>query len=76
MRFARYQKLQHAQGMQDQANVRSAYRRVVNAIERAARIYRRPHVPRENTVLFSKLRGLVSAHEYEAMAKLFEKSQS
>jgi hemerythrin-like domain-containing protein len=35
----------------------------------------RPHAAREDTVLFPKLRSLVSAHEYDAMAEDFEKRE-
>ena len=35
----------------------------------------RPHAAREDTDLFPKLRELVSAHEYDAMAEDFEKKE-
>lgn len=35
----------------------------------------RPHAAREDTDLFPKLRSLVSAHEYDAMAEDFEKKE-
>jgi hemerythrin-like domain-containing protein len=35
----------------------------------------RPHAAREDTDLFPMLRGLVSAHEYDAMAEDFEKKE-
>ncbi len=46
-------------------------RRTVTAIEEFIRMYR-PHAAREDTELFPKLRGLVSEHEYDSMAELFE----
>ena len=46
-------------------------RRTVTAIEQFIGMYR-PHAAREDTELFPKLRGLVSEHEYDAMAELFE----
>ena len=45
--------------------------RTVGAIEQFIRMYR-PHAAREDTELFPKLRGLMSEHEYDAMAELFE----
>jgi hemerythrin-like domain-containing protein len=35
----------------------------------------RPHAAREDTDLFPKLRGLVSANEYDAMGEDFEKKE-
>jgi len=35
----------------------------------------RPHEAREDTELFPKLRGIVSAHEYAAMAEDFEREE-
>ena len=35
----------------------------------------RPHAAREDTELFPQLRGLVSKHEYDAMAELFENKE-
>jgi hemerythrin-like domain-containing protein len=49
-------------------------RRAVTAIEEFIRMYR-PHAAREDTELFPQLRGLVSKHEYDAMAELFENKE-
>ncbi len=49
-------------------------RQTVAAIEQFIRMYR-PHAAREDTELFPKLRGLVSEHEYGAMAELFENKE-
>jgi hemerythrin-like domain-containing protein len=46
-------------------------RRTVTAIEQFIRMYR-PHAAREDTVLFPKLRDVVSANEFDAMAEQFE----
>ena len=35
----------------------------------------RPHEAREDTVLFPKLRAVVSAHEFESMAEVFEEDE-
>ncbi len=51
--------------------VRWAYRRAVCAIKQFIHIHP-PQAAREDTELFSKLKGLVSNHEYDAMAGLFE----
>jgi hemerythrin-like domain-containing protein len=51
-----------------------ARRQVVDSIQTFIRMYR-PHAAREDTDLFPKLRGLVSAHEYDAMAESFEKKE-
>ncbi len=45
--------------------------RLVSAMQSFVTMYR-PHAAREDTDLFPKLRGLVSAHEYDAMAEQFE----
>lgn len=49
-------------------------RRVSDAIRAFIAMYR-PHAAREDTELFPKLRSLVSAHEYDAMAQDFEKKE-
>lgn len=49
-------------------------RRLVTSIQSFINMYR-PHAAREDTDLFPMLRGLVSAHEYDAMAEDFEKKE-
>ncbi len=49
-------------------------RRTVTAIEQFIRMYR-PHAAREDTDLFPNLRSLVSEHEYDAIAELFENKE-
>lgn len=49
-------------------------RQVIGAIEAFIAMYR-PHAAREDTELFPRLRDLVSAHEYDAMAEDFEKQE-
>jgi len=49
-------------------------KRLVAAIESFIAMYR-PHAAREDTDLFPLLKGLVSAHEYDAMAEDFEKKE-
>ena len=51
-----------------------ARRQVVGAMQGFIGMYR-PHAAREDTVLFPKLRGLVTANEYDAMAEDFEKKE-
>jgi len=51
-----------------------ARRQVVAAMQAFITMYR-PHAAREDTVLFPRLRGLVSANEYDAMAEDFEKKE-
>ena len=51
-----------------------ARRQVVGAMQAFITMYR-PHAAREDTVLFPRLRGLVSANEYDAMAEDFEKKE-
>jgi hemerythrin-like domain-containing protein len=51
-----------------------AHRQVVSAMQGFITMYR-PHAAREDTVLFPKLRGLVTANEYDAMAEDFEKKE-
>jgi hemerythrin-like domain-containing protein len=51
-----------------------ARRQTVAAIQSFITMYR-PHAAREDTALFPKLRGLVSEHEYDAMAEDFEKKE-
>jgi len=46
----------------------------VTAIRSFITMYR-PHEAREDTELFPQLRGLVSPHEYDAMAEDFEKKE-
>jgi len=49
-------------------------RRLVPAIQSFIAMYR-PHAAREDTELFPLLRGLVSPHEYDAMAEDFERKE-
>jgi hemerythrin-like domain-containing protein len=49
-------------------------RRLVTAMQSFIVMYR-PHAAREDTDLFPKLRGLVSANEYDAMGEDFEKKE-
>jgi hemerythrin-like domain-containing protein len=49
-------------------------KRLVTSIQSFINMYR-PHAAREDTDLFPMLRGLVSAHEYDAMAEDFEKKE-
>ena len=49
-------------------------KRLVASIQSFIAIYR-PHAAREDTDLFPLLKGLVSAHEYDAMAEDFEKKE-
>lgn len=49
-------------------------KRLVASIQSFITMYR-PHAAREDTDLFPLLRGLVSAHEYDAMAEDFEKKE-
>lgn len=49
-------------------------RQLVTAIQSFIAMYR-PHAAREDTDLFPLLRGLVSAHEYDAIAEDFEKKE-
>jgi hemerythrin-like domain-containing protein len=49
-------------------------KRLVVSIQSFIAMYR-PHAAREDTDLFPMLRGLVSAHEYDAMAEDFEKKE-
>jgi hemerythrin-like domain-containing protein len=49
-------------------------RRLVPAIQSFIAMYR-PHAAREDTELFPLLRGIVSAHEYDAMAEDFERKE-
>ena len=51
-----------------------ARRQTVGAMQGFIGMYR-PHAAREDTVLFPKLRGLVTANEYDAMAEDFEKKE-
>ena len=46
-------------------------RRTITGIRQFIAMYR-PHAAREDTDLFPKLRDLVSSHEYDAIAELFE----
>ncbi|CCD99435.1 hemerythrin domain-containing protein [Bradyrhizobium sp. STM 3809] len=49
-------------------------RQLVAAIQSFITMYR-PHAAREDTELFPKLKDVVSAHEYDAMAEDFEKTE-
>ena len=49
-------------------------KRLVASIQSFIAMYR-PHAAREDTDLFPLLKGLVSAHEYDAMAEDFEKKE-
>jgi len=49
-------------------------RRLVPAIQSFIAMYR-PHAAREDTELFPLLRGIVSPHEYDAMAEDFERKE-
>jgi hemerythrin-like domain-containing protein len=49
-------------------------RRLVPAIQSFITMYR-PHAAREDTELFPLLRGIVSPHEYDAMAEDFERKE-
>jgi hemerythrin-like domain-containing protein len=49
-------------------------KRLVASIQSFINMYR-PHAAREDTDLFPMLRGLVSAHEYDAMAEDFENKE-
>jgi hypothetical protein len=57
--------------MQRLDHARSAYRRTISAIEQFTRMSR-PNSARENIEFLPKIRGLISEHEYAAMAELFE----
>jgi hemerythrin-like domain-containing protein len=48
--------------------------KLVGNLKAFIRMYR-PHEAREDTDLFPKLRGVVSAHEFAAMAEDFEKDE-
>ena len=47
---------------------------MTGAVQSFIRMYR-PHAAREDTELFPKLRGLVSANEFDAIAEQFEKDE-
>jgi hemerythrin-like domain-containing protein len=49
-------------------------RQLIGAMQSFIVMYR-PHAAREDTDLFPKLKGLVSPHEYDAMAEDFEKKE-
>jgi hemerythrin-like domain-containing protein len=49
--------------------------RVADAMRQFNRMYA-PHEAREDTVLFPAFRGLVSAHEYDALGEDFEKQEN
>ena len=49
-------------------------RQLVSAIRSFIAMYR-PHAAREDTELFPLLRGIVSSHEYDAMAEDFERKE-
>jgi len=49
-------------------------RRLISSIRAFIAMYR-PHAAREDTELFPLLHGVVSAHEYDAMAEDFEKKE-
>jgi hemerythrin-like domain-containing protein len=51
-----------------------ARRQVVAAMQGFIAMYR-PHAAREDTVVFPRLQGLVSANEYDAMAEDFKKKE-
>jgi hemerythrin-like domain-containing protein len=63
--------LQSAPGSRQDGDDR---RRLVGAIQSFIAMYR-PHAAREDTELFPLLRGVVSAHEYDAMAEDFERKE-
>jgi hemerythrin-like domain-containing protein len=48
--------------------------RLIASIQSFVSMYR-PHEAREDTELFPKLRGIVSAHEFDAMAEDFERDE-
>jgi hemerythrin-like domain-containing protein len=48
--------------------------RLIQSLQAFIRMYR-PHEAREDTELFPKLRSVVSAHEFDAMAEDFEKDE-
>ena len=49
-------------------------RKVIDAVQAFIRMYR-PHAAREDTELFPKLRDLVSANEFDAIAEQFERDE-
>src|SRR5882757_8267648 len=49
-------------------------RKLVDSMRQFIRMYR-PHEAREDTVLFPAFRGIVSAHEYDALGDDFEKKE-
>jgi hemerythrin-like domain-containing protein len=63
--------LQHAPGSRSDGDDR---RQLVPAIRSFIAMYR-PHAAREDTDLFPLLLGIVSPHEYEAMAEDFERKE-
>ena len=63
--------LQHAAGSRKDGEDR---RQMVGAINSFITMYR-PHAAREDTDLFPLLKGIVSPHEYDAMAEDFEKKE-
>lgn len=63
--------LQHAQGSRKDGDDR---RQLVPAIRSFITMYR-PHAAREDTDLFPLLRGIVSRHEFDAMAEDFERKE-
>ncbi len=63
--------LRLAQGLRRTAD---DHRQLVSAMQSFIVMYR-PHAAREDTDLFPKLQGLVSEHEYDAMAEDFEKKE-
>jgi hemerythrin-like domain-containing protein len=63
--------LQHAQSSRQDGNAR---RQTVIAMQAFIAMYR-PHAAREDTVLFPKLRSIVSAHEFDAIGEEMEKQE-
>jgi len=63
--------LQHAPGSRKDGDDRH---QMVGAIHSFIAMYR-PHAAREDTDLFPLLKGIVSSHEYDAMAEDFEKKE-
>ena len=63
--------LQHAAGSRKDGEDRH---QMVGAIHSFITMYR-PHAAREDTDLFPLLKGIVSPHEYDAMAEDFEKKE-
>lgn len=47
---------------------------LADACARFVHMYR-PHESREDTVLFPKLRGIISAHEFAALGEVFEREE-